>query len=123
MSPAGKTDSGPSSHATAGSAAGDSGPQSCGIGRRRATALAAALLAFQALMQLHLGRADSQTTDEGVHLSAGYSYWEWRRVLLNPEHPPLVKLLAGAAARIAHPVFPAVEHPDRVAAFFYDSWR
>src|SRR5581483_1545087 len=113
----------PSSHVTAGRSAGDSGPQSCGVGRRCATALAAALLAFQAFVQLHLSRADSQTTDEGVHLSAGYSYWEWRRVLLNPEHPPLVKLLAGAAARIAHPVFPAVEHPDRLAAFFYDSWR
>ncbi|MBI2984471.1 MAG: glycosyltransferase family 39 protein [Candidatus Kerfeldbacteria bacterium] len=37
---------------------------------------------------------DSQTTDEAVHLAAGVSYWrtgDWR---LNPEHPPLTKLLA-----------------------------
>lgn len=37
---------------------------------------------------------DSQTTDEAVHLTAGYSYWRTNDHRLNPEHPPLMKLLA-----------------------------
>ncbi len=36
----------------------------------------------------------SATTDEPVHISAGYSYWQTRDFRLNPEHPPLAKLLA-----------------------------
>jgi len=39
---------------------------------------------------------DSQTTDEAVHLVAGYSYLRTNDHRLNPEHPPLVKLLAAA---------------------------
>ncbi len=39
---------------------------------------------------------DSQTTDEGAHLGAGLSYWRTGDFRLNPEHPPLVKLLAAA---------------------------
>lgn len=37
---------------------------------------------------------DSQTTDEAVHLAAGRSYWQTGDFRLNPEHPPLIKLLA-----------------------------
>jgi hypothetical protein len=93
------------------------------VDHRSAAAIAALLLLFQVGLQLRLSRADSQTTDEGVHLSAGYSYWEWRDLALNPEHPPLVKLLAGAAARWVHPVFPPIKHRERLSDFFYDSWR
>ena len=93
------------------------------VDHRRAASVAALLLLFQLGLQLQLSRADSQTTDEAVHLSAGYSYWEWKDLSLNPEHPPLVKLLAGAAARLVHPVFPPVEHRERLSEFFYDSWR
>jgi hypothetical protein len=90
---------------------------------RSAAAIAALLLVFQLGLQIHLSRVDSQTTDEAVHLSAGYSYWEWGDFSLNPEHPPLVKLLAGAAAHWVHPVFPPVQHRERLSDFFYDSWR
>ncbi len=38
----------------------------------------------------------SATTDEPVHLVAGYSYWQTHDFRINPEHPPLVKLLAAA---------------------------
>lgn len=91
--------------------------------RRWATAIAALLLLFQIVLQLHLSRVDSQTTDEAVHLSAGYSYWEWRDLSLNPEHPPLVKLLAGGAAHWVRPIFPPIAHRERLPEFFYDSWR
>ncbi len=40
--------------------------------------------------------SDSQTIDEGTHLVSGISYWKTGEVTLNPEHPPLVKLLAAA---------------------------
>jgi hypothetical protein len=36
----------------------------------------------------------SATTDEVAHLPAGYSYWATRDFRMNPEHPPLVKLIA-----------------------------
>ncbi len=39
-------------------------------------------------------RDETQTVDEGVHLAAGYSYWQTGDFRLNPEHPPLVKLMA-----------------------------
>ena len=39
-------------------------------------------------------RRESQTWDEGCHIFAGYSYWARSDFAVNPEHPPLVKLLA-----------------------------
>ncbi len=39
-------------------------------------------------------RGESQTVDEGAHMAAGYSYWRTGNFRLNPEHPPLIKLIA-----------------------------
>jgi Dolichyl-phosphate-mannose-protein mannosyltransferase len=39
-------------------------------------------------------RTESQTWDEGCHIFAGYSYWTRSDYGMNPEHPPLVKLVA-----------------------------
>jgi len=39
-------------------------------------------------------RRESQTWDGGCHILAGYSYWTRGDFGVNPEHPPLVKLLA-----------------------------
>ena len=36
----------------------------------------------------------SPATDEIIHLPGGYSYWKTGQIVLNPEHPPLVKLMA-----------------------------
>jgi hypothetical protein len=41
-------------------------------------------------------RQSSATYDEGAHLPAGYSYLVTGDHRLNPEHPPLVKILAAA---------------------------
>ncbi len=38
----------------------------------------------------------SQTADEGAHLYSGYQYWKARDFGINPEHPPLLKLVAAA---------------------------
>lgn len=40
-------------------------------------------------------RDDSTTMDELAHLPAGYSYVSQKDMRLNPEHPPLIKDLAG----------------------------
>ncbi|MFH1366718.1 MAG: glycosyltransferase family 39 protein [Patescibacteria group bacterium] len=52
------------------------------------------LLAFFLGINLYLAATDSQTIDEGVHISAGYSYWLTGDFRINPEHPPLFKLLS-----------------------------
>ena len=36
----------------------------------------------------------SPATDEITHLPSGYSYWKTGQISLNPQHPPLVKLMA-----------------------------
>ena len=48
------------------------------------------LLSFKSVQQ------KSPTYDETVHLFAGYSYLKWGDYRVNPEHPPLVKMLAAA---------------------------
>src|SRR5439155_9392242 len=45
----------------------------------------------------------SATTDEPVHLSAGYSYCRTRDFRLNPEHPPLAKLIAALPLLLIKP--------------------
>lgn len=39
-------------------------------------------------------RQESASWDEGDHIYAGYMNWKHREYSLNPEHPPLVKLIA-----------------------------
>lgn len=56
--------------------------------------LVVALLAAFLLQGLAFLRANSQTFDEAVHLTAGYSYLATGDFRLNPGHPPLSKLLA-----------------------------
>jgi hypothetical protein len=58
-----------------------------------AGAVVALLAAFWLQMVLALPKL-SATTDEVAHVPAGYTYWATRDFRLNPEHPPLVKLIA-----------------------------
>src|SRR6266852_7977235 len=43
-------------------------------------------------------RRDGFTIDEPWHITAGVAYLRTGEYYLNPEHPPLVKLVAGLAA-------------------------
>lgn len=65
--------------------------------RRAGVAVLLAALAVQ--LVLPLGDM-SATSDETTHLASGYSYWVHGEVRLNPQHPPLVKLLSGAAVAL-----------------------
>src|SRR5271166_1596759 len=53
-----------------------------------------ALLAVQAVQIVIVLHRESLTWDEGDHMYAGYRMWKNGDFGLNPEHPPLVKLLA-----------------------------
>lgn len=66
--------------------------------RRRSvfTIAAVGLLMILAAELLFSSRQLSQTTDEGAHLYAGYQHWRAHDFGVNPEHPPLVKLVAAA---------------------------
>jgi hypothetical protein len=54
----------------------------------------AALLVLQCLQIVITIHRESLTWDEGDHMYAGYRMWKSHDFGLNPEHPPLVKLLA-----------------------------
>lgn len=62
--------------------------------RFTAPALAVLLLATMGTLMVQSSRSESQTVDEGAHLASGYSYWRTGDFRLNPEHPPLIKLIA-----------------------------
>ena len=85
---------------------------------------AAALIAFIALALGDLLTA-SPTSDETVHLVAGYSYLVMHDYRLNPEHPPLAKMFA-ALPLLAMRVWPAGFHDaadgTRAFAYFREAW-
>ena len=56
--------------------------------------IAVFLLALMAVFLFASVRQESQTYDEPAHLFAGLQYWKHADFGRNPEHPPLVKLLA-----------------------------
>ncbi len=65
-----------------------------------------ALLVILALEMFLSARLESQTFDEPAHLYAGYSYWLHSDFGINPEHPPLVKLVASLPLLISRPKCP-----------------
>ena len=67
------------------------------------------LLVVLSLQLFFSVRRESQTWDEGNHIFAGYRSWTHGDFGLNPEHPPLVKLLATAPLLPSQPKSPALE--------------
>src|SRR3954464_8000866 len=66
---------------------------------RRGAAEAAGGVSLVLILGLQLAlsvRRESQTWDEGDHIFAGYESWKRADFGLNPEHPPLLKMLATA---------------------------
>lgn len=54
----------------------------------------AVLLATIFLLPFFSAQNFSAASDEITHLPSGYSYWKTGLIQLNPQHPPLVKLMA-----------------------------
>jgi hypothetical protein len=61
---------------------------------RWVTAAVLTLLLILTAQILHAIHGQSLTWDEGDHIFAGYESWKTHDFGLNPEHPPMVKLLA-----------------------------
>src|ERR1700761_1467749 len=55
---------------------------------------AGGLILLQVILVAIIVHGESLTFDEGDHIFAGYMMWKAGDYGLNPEHPPLVKLLA-----------------------------
>ena len=56
--------------------------------------LATGLIILQMILIAVMVHGESLTFDEGDHIFAGYMMWHTGDYGLNPEHPPLVKLVA-----------------------------
>jgi hypothetical protein len=60
----------------------------------KATFVVVCLTIFFCVLSLSAVRQKSPTFDETLHLFAGYSYLKWGDFGINPEHPPLAKMVA-----------------------------
>jgi hypothetical protein len=68
--------------------------------------LAIAILTVFCLLSFSLMHHESATTDEQAHIPAAYSYVMLDDFTLNPEHPPLAKLISGIGFIGSHYTFP-----------------
>ncbi|TSD03102.1 MAG: hypothetical protein Athens071426_296 [Parcubacteria group bacterium Athens0714_26] len=57
-------------------------------------------------LMLNAARTDSAIMDELAHIPAGYSYVKYLDYRLNPEHPPLVKIISAIPLLFANLNFP-----------------
>lgn len=71
-----------------------------------------ALLAVQIVQTVLVVHRESLTFDEGDHMFAGYMMWHSGDFGLNPEHPPLVKLLAAVPLLGRNLWIPPLQHRD-----------
>ncbi|MEK6397903.1 MAG: glycosyltransferase family 39 protein, partial [Terriglobus sp.] len=67
------------------------------VSRTRFYPLAACLLLLAVFHTLWSTRLDSFTIDEAYHITAGATCLRWHDYRINPEHPPLVKLVVALA--------------------------
>lgn len=76
--------------------------------RRHLAPLAVVVLLGVQFLGLGLVQAarDSVTWDEGIYMAAGVTALTRHDLRLNPEHPPLAKVLAAAPVLLADPVMP-----------------
>ncbi len=61
---------------------------------KRSSLVALGILLAMFAIEVTTAVRESPTMDEGVHLSAGLSYWRTGDFRLNQEHPPLMKLVS-----------------------------
>ncbi|MBI1838699.1 MAG: hypothetical protein HYR95_00105, partial [Candidatus Colwellbacteria bacterium] len=57
-------------------------------------------------IMVSVSQKESAIMDELAHIPAGYSYVKYLDYRLNPEHPPLIKMLAGLPLLYLNPTFP-----------------
>ena len=79
-----------------------------------------ALIAVQMLLALLVVHRESLTFDEDDHMFAGYMMWHTGDYGLNPEHPPLAKLLAALPLLGRHLWVPQLQNRDFKAEAYLD---
>lgn len=82
---------------------------------------AALMLIFMLTLAFFSMRGDSAIMDEVAHLPAGYSYISQGDMRINPEHPPLIKDLAGGAVWLYSKITgQPINFPSQIAAWQND---
>ncbi len=79
---------------------------------RKSNIVVLLIIATAFLVMLSVSLEESATFDESAHIPAGYSYVKYLDYRLNPEHPPLVKVLAGLPL-----LFMNLNFPDKSVAW------
>lgn len=90
---------------------------------RRAAWTWVAVLALLAIFSAEILLASHQQTqvyDEADHLFSGYEYWTQADFGRNPEHPPLAKLIAGAALLQLSPSEPNIPYANFKSSDYYN---
>ncbi len=82
--------------------------------------VAIVLIAYLAAVSLLEMRIQSASSDERVHLPAGVTYLKTGDFRMNPQHPPLVKIIAAAPVMILHPELDLTHPAWRLESF--DQW-
>src|SRR5438067_12887492 len=67
----------------------------------------ACVLAVVGVLEVRSARGETQTWDEGIHISAGYTYLARGDYGWNMEHPPLAKLISALPLTRLHLDVPA----------------
>ncbi len=79
--------------------------------RKWALPVVAVVLVFHFVLSLTVSSQESMTFDEKAHIPSSYSYVRYGDMRLNPEHPPLLKDLAGLFLLPLNLTFP-LESPE-----------
>src|SRR5215471_11225432 len=92
--------------------------------------VAGLLVITAGILEVRSALGETQTWDEGIHISAGYAYVTRGDYSWNMEHPPLVKTMSALPLRFlgleAHPYEPDGKRLDQVAYgvnFLYSNKR
>lgn len=81
---------------------------------------ATVLILLLAAQLVHVGRVTSMTWDEGHHLYDGYNIWKNFDYRLNPEVPPLVKLVSALPLLHAHLFVPPNQEREEQTEAYLD---
>lgn len=81
----------------------------------------AILLSLVFIQPFLSARQFSASSDEIAHLPAGYSYLKTGNIVLNPQHPPLIKILAALPLLFLKPQFNS--HDPRLIGPVTDEWH
>jgi Dolichyl-phosphate-mannose-protein mannosyltransferase len=87
----------------------ENGAEVKGVGRffeRRFWSIVAAVVLTSGTLETLSAWGETQTWDEGIHLSAGYAYLTRGDFRWNQEHPPLAKLVSALPLLLFHPELP-----------------